>query len=258
MKKAVALILALSMMFALCGCGNNEAYENANACFFQGRYADAAKFYIEADNYKDSREKLLEIYYRAVTCFEEGEYKEAYEIFEVLAPLELNTSKAYDDILTEYFKWKTFQPSLIVRRISDKYRLPGVLELAASMQSICYDGTFLIKFENFISDSSTLEIESEDVTDVYTMVGKKSVTEYKYRQKNGYGKNITIFEEYIKYLTDNGAKIADDLGGPAIYWMNEGGLHIPRYKVMIYYDPDNVYHSNRNDILSIIVFSLED
>ena len=78
MKKALSLIFTVVMCLSLCACGNKatpemiDAYKNANACLSQGRYEEAAKLYIEADNYEDAEEKLLEIYYYAVNCYEKG------------------------------------------------------------------------------------------------------------------------------------------------------------------------------------------
>ena len=103
MKKAISLFLALVMCLSLCACQEKvaperiEAYNNANACFSQERYEDAAKFYIEAGDYEDSQQKLLEIYYYAVTCFEHERYDEAFSLFDLLSgSVEFTNSSVYD------------------------------------------------------------------------------------------------------------------------------------------------------------------
>ena len=91
MKKAISVILALVLCLSLCACAKKaapeiiEAYNNANACFSQERYEDAAGFYLEAGDYEDAQQKLLEIYYYAVNCYEQEKYDEAMPLFDILS-----------------------------------------------------------------------------------------------------------------------------------------------------------------------------
>ena len=109
MKKALSLIFTVVMCLSLCACGNKatpemiDAYKNANACLSQGRYEEAAKLYIEADNYEDAEEKLLEIYYYAVNCYEKGSAEEAYSLFEILNGVNINDSAEYIALLERHF-----------------------------------------------------------------------------------------------------------------------------------------------------------
>ena len=59
MKKLVALILALSMMFALCGCASSD-YKKAQELFEKRQYSDAAELFKKLGDYKDSKVKLCE------------------------------------------------------------------------------------------------------------------------------------------------------------------------------------------------------
>lgn len=56
MKKAVALLLALSMVLALCGCGNNQKkdYEKAISLFDEGSYEEAQAIFEVLGDYEDS------------------------------------------------------------------------------------------------------------------------------------------------------------------------------------------------------------
>ena len=49
MKKAVALLLALSMVLSLCGCGNSQKkdYEKAISLFDEGSYEEAQAIFEE-------------------------------------------------------------------------------------------------------------------------------------------------------------------------------------------------------------------
>lgn len=93
-KKALYIIPALVLCLSLCACAKKatpeiiEAYNNANACFSQERYEDAAGFYLEAGDYEDAQQKLLEIYYYAVNCYEQEKYDEAMPLFDILSDWE--------------------------------------------------------------------------------------------------------------------------------------------------------------------------
>lgn len=103
MKKIISLLLALVLCLSLCACGEKatpemiEAYKNANACLSQGRYKEAATFYIDAGNYEDTDQKLLEIYYYAVNCYEQMNFNEAAPLFRILANAGINESQKYLD-----------------------------------------------------------------------------------------------------------------------------------------------------------------
>lgn len=58
MKKFLALILALSMAFALCGCGNND-YKKAVSLFEEGEYEQAKELFIALKDYEDSEAYLI-------------------------------------------------------------------------------------------------------------------------------------------------------------------------------------------------------
>lgn len=101
MKKITTLVLVFVMCLSLCACGEKatpemiEAYNNANACFSQKRYEDAAKLYVQAGDYEDAEQKLLEIYYYAVNCYEQKNFVEAESLFRVLSEAEINDSSQY-------------------------------------------------------------------------------------------------------------------------------------------------------------------
>ena len=57
MKRVIALILVLSMVFALCGCSSRD-YKKAVSLFEEGEYEQAKELFIVLEDYKDSREYL--------------------------------------------------------------------------------------------------------------------------------------------------------------------------------------------------------
>ena len=83
MKKIVALILALSMVFALCGCGNSSKkdYEKAVSLFNEGSYTEAQTIFKELGDYEDSVSYLekceIEEKYAAKKSMNEGDFKAA-------------------------------------------------------------------------------------------------------------------------------------------------------------------------------------
>lgn len=55
MKKFLALILALSMVFALCGCAGSD-YKKAVSLFEEGEYEQAKELFVALKDYEDSEE----------------------------------------------------------------------------------------------------------------------------------------------------------------------------------------------------------
>ena len=53
MKKAVALLLALSLMLSLCGCSKKD-YERAIALYNEGQFSEAQAIFSELGDYEDS------------------------------------------------------------------------------------------------------------------------------------------------------------------------------------------------------------
>jgi len=104
-KRIIIVLLAVSLCVMLCACGGKaspeeiNAYNNATACLSQNRYVDAAKLFIEAGDYEDAQQKLLEIYYYAVNLYEAGIYSEAASLFSVLSAANINDSAQYANML---------------------------------------------------------------------------------------------------------------------------------------------------------------
>lgn len=213
MKKFTALLLVLAMALALCGCAsaeNKEAYENANACFAQKRYVDAATFYLKAEGYKDSQQKLLEIYYIAVNLYESNQYADALPLFSILASAEINDSARYDAVLTAFVQFfRDYDVRGTVQTL-DPYRdLPGVTDFIKEIESLCYEGTYLIRYDSFaeklLPESETYTVKEKDSSDTYS--GYSSATKYEYYPQKHPG---NAQSRYLQYITDLGAKTNDD------------------------------------------------
>ena len=81
MKKTVALLLALSMVFALCGCSSSD-YNKAQNLLKQGRFDEAGKAFEALEDYKDSQTMVKECHYQqAQALLSEGKYDDAIELF---------------------------------------------------------------------------------------------------------------------------------------------------------------------------------
>ena len=92
MKKIVAILLALSMVFPLCACSSGD-YKQAKALFEEGKYEDANVLFEKLGDYQDSANYLKsceeriknqqdEINYdEAISLFNSGKYNEAKTLF---------------------------------------------------------------------------------------------------------------------------------------------------------------------------------
>ena len=98
MKRILCFFSMMSIVFLCCSCATKaekDSYANGTACLAQERYVDAANFYLAADGYKDSSEKLLEIYYYAVNQYETENYTTAKNLFDLLAEADIGESDKY-------------------------------------------------------------------------------------------------------------------------------------------------------------------
>ena len=163
MKKVLLLLLSLAICFTLLGCATKEekaAYQNALACFEQERYADAAKFFVDADGYKDSEEKLLELYYAAVTLYEAGAYFDAKEIFDVIKYLNINDDAvAYGIVLDAYEEFfVNFNAKEFFLTIDPYIELSGMPSLKALVETLCYPYTSVVRFEYVVSNGNNFNV----------------------------------------------------------------------------------------------------
>ncbi len=84
MKKLVALLLALSMAVALCGC-MSEDYKKAVSLFEYERFDDAQAVFEELGDYKDSRDQVKNCkYQKAMKMIEQHQYRDAQTVLEEL------------------------------------------------------------------------------------------------------------------------------------------------------------------------------
>ena len=184
MKKAILLFLALVMCLPLCACQEKvaperiEAYNNANACFSQERYEDAAKFYIEAGDYEDSQQKLLEIYYYAATCFEHERYDEAFSLFDLLSgSVEFTSSSVYDKAIANartiidsknYSKDRT-NPSIVYKFLdvamahANEQQKWEVKEYKTQLSNQLYEGTLFWEPTPYVNSVPVEEVEGQYV-----------------------------------------------------------------------------------------------
>ena len=96
MKKLVALILALSMAFALCGCASSD-YKKAQKLLDAGAYDEAIALFEQLDDYKDSPELLKRSCYEKAVALADGEdYDQARALFESLGDYQDSRAKAVD------------------------------------------------------------------------------------------------------------------------------------------------------------------
>lgn len=85
MKKIIATVLVLALAFALCACGGNSQYKQAERLFAAGEYQQAAELYEAAGDYRDSADKAKECRYQlALQAFKRAEYESAAQQFSAL------------------------------------------------------------------------------------------------------------------------------------------------------------------------------
>lgn len=94
MKKAIAFITVLSLLFTLCACSGTD-YKNANALLDSGDLEAAQSAFEVLGDYKDSAEKAKLCRFRlAEGLMAEDRYEEAAEAFEALGDFEESASRA--------------------------------------------------------------------------------------------------------------------------------------------------------------------
>lgn len=101
MKKAITLILAITLCLSLCACGKADDYEAAVALMEAGNYEEAIDAFIELGDYEDSVQNLEKCekalsYAEAITLFEEEQYEEALAIFTALGDYQDSIAKAIE------------------------------------------------------------------------------------------------------------------------------------------------------------------
>ena len=100
MKKIAALILALSMIFVMCGCASSD-YKKAVALYNEKNYEAAKESFIALGSFENSEEFVASCdaninYAKAIALFEAGSYVEAAEIFEGLGEFKDSAGRAVD------------------------------------------------------------------------------------------------------------------------------------------------------------------
>lgn len=112
MKKAITLILTITLCLSLCACGKAGDYEAAVALMDAGNYEEAIVAFTELGDYEDSAQKLEECenilaYAEAIALFEAEQYEDALAIFTALGDyqdslekkLECENALAYQNAL---------------------------------------------------------------------------------------------------------------------------------------------------------------
>lgn len=213
MKKIIILLLTFAMCLSICACGEKipqeviDAYNNANASFSQGRYEEAAKFYVEAGDYEDTQQKLLEIYYHAVNCFENSNYEQAFSLFSILAEANVNDSAVYKENLKNIFSYidairnaeiQLYENSDPIAAyeyliIADEYANDEQKrEIVSIKKTLFFESTHIPKADFFFSGSPITTKLNEDIT-VYS---------YRYTEKTNSGE-ISRTAKYSNYLGKN-------------------------------------------------------
>lgn len=216
MKKIIILLLTFVMCLSICACGAKtpqeviDAYNNANASFSQGRYEDAAKFYVEAGDYEDAQQKLLEIYYHAVNCFENSNYEQAFSLFSILAEANVNDSAVYKEKLINFFSYIDAITNVEIQLyensdpiaaheyliIADEYANDEQKkEIASIKKTLFFNNTHIPKADFFFSVSPRTTKLNEDIT-IYS---------YSYTEKTNSGE-ISKTAKYSNYLGKNFTK----------------------------------------------------
>lgn len=214
MKKLAVFVLLISICLSLSACMMPESkfdYDNGIACFNQGRFADAAEFFVEAKGYRDSRQKLLEIYYAGINDLESGNFADAARIFAAFGSYEVNNSPDYAYIMEAYLKFTEDLNSIAFYDVLYRHHhLDGVDALIEFTDSLCYPGTSVVKFEYVVSNGS--EFDSYEYTGSHDAV----FTEYYPKSGDGDKKTETVSlaaEEYRAFLSDLGANESGVLHG---------------------------------------------
>lgn len=101
MKRTIVVILSLLLAAALCGCGEQKAYEEASSLLEAGEYEAAVEAFAKLGDYEDSAEKLANAenrlaYNAAAALAEAGDYTAAAEAFEKIGNFEDSAGKAVD------------------------------------------------------------------------------------------------------------------------------------------------------------------
>lgn len=89
MKRAITVLLALTMALSLCACGKGGAYKDAMSLYESGKYHEAAVKFTELGDYEKSKEMAKNsTYEEAKSLLDGGSYADARKIFVDLGSFE--------------------------------------------------------------------------------------------------------------------------------------------------------------------------
>ena len=194
MKKIVALILALSMMFALSGCGKSEAVKQVEELI--GSIGKVSM---------DSNETILE----ARSAFDTLTDKEQKQVenYSVLTDAESAFTDLCDNALLDAEKkidnYDMEGAYRVLQTLPAEYS-KEVESLTAKIDRLCYDNTFLVRAENIFSIApATTEVTDQGGYRIYA---------YNFKSADSVS---TVMSEYYKYLiqyysTDDAASTSYD------------------------------------------------
>lgn len=96
MKRIIALLFVLAVVFGLCGCTGSD-YRKAQKLFEEGRYEEARGAFEKLGDYEESHDYFAKCcYYIAQKLFEESRYEDALTLFE-----EADSFEDSDAMITE-------------------------------------------------------------------------------------------------------------------------------------------------------------
>ena len=237
----LCFLLTAALLLCLMGCSpeGRSQYRQGEAAFNAGKYAEAAGFFAAAEGYKNSDQYLQEIYQKALTLYEDGQFRVAADIFTALAACQVEDANSMAAVAGGYACIEAMDATGArqLLEMADPEH-PETIALREALDTFCFPGTVLIRPERIVSEilrgkiapevSNVSQDPNQDEF-VYTMTAR--YTDLAYEQYREYC--MEAFADSFK--DESGSYFSFQLGDGTCYVCNfhsvYGGLaiRIPRY-----------------------------
>lgn len=253
-KRALALLLAAVLAFALCGCSSSD-YAKAQKLLESGSYAEAEELFLSLDDYKDSAELVKECrYLLAGAALSEGSYAEAAGLYESLGDYKDSADQLPECRYlqaTEAMEQADYETAIELFEALDGYKDAGELKNEAEetvlIQALTGSwhgsgdatATFAERNSDFgpYLESCPFDLSmvfADDGTYTYTMdftpaqeSFQKAVRSLLEQSLNDNGVSVEDFEAYIdtdldSYVSDVSADMVSVQEGQGVYTIKDG------------------------------------
>ena len=240
LRLIASLLLIVTLFPLLCSCNlgsRKDDYARACALLSTERYHEAAEIFLKIEGYKDSNEKLYEIYYLAENMVkEERDYDKAAMIFATLASKNFEDSIEYaKEILLIAVRLCLYEEryddaDAIVDQLS-KCKHIDEYEFSELRHEVYYYDSTIFRAENLIASYIVGFGETDYGSEIYVTSSESEAVEACQKLREYYSKFYTIKE----YHRDDGdfkgyeaGASEDDLPAITVYnfWYSYRGITV--------------------------------